>query len=301
MRSRVAAFGKQAGAQISVALHRMFGSRSAGGFGILMYHRVTDARSGVEPPTWNVPPSHFRRQMEGLLSRGYRIRALRSLIQDARAGKTIAPGTAVITFDDGYRNVYANAWPVLKELNIPATIFVPTAYVDSSAPLPYDAWGGRHHTATPVVDWQPLSWANCREMEASGLVEIGSHSHRHVDFRGDVDGFRRDLATSVALLEERLGRRDFTFSFPYGGRHLGYSGDALMRIAEQSGVICALTTETELAGAGASPFGWGRLEIVAADSASTIAAKLDGWYNWMGHARHMFRTLAPPPSPKTAT
>ncbi|HEY8176688.1 MAG TPA: polysaccharide deacetylase family protein [Gemmatimonadaceae bacterium] len=298
LRSNLASLAKQIGARISAGLYSLFGSRSDNAFGILMYHRVTDERAGIPVPTGNVTPARFRDQMEGLLARGYRVWSLRTALTYAREGRAIPAKTAVVTFDDGYRNLYEHAWPVLRELRIPATIFAATAFVDSTSPFPFDRWGTPYQARTPPVDWQPLTWTQCREMErsAGGLVEIGSHSHTHVDFRGNADELRRDLASSLATLRDRLGRNDFTFSFAYGGRRLGYASDSLMRVALASGALCALTTETELATPRTSPFGWGRLEVVQSDTADTIAAKLEGWYNWMGRARDLFRAFAPPPA-----
>jgi peptidoglycan/xylan/chitin deacetylase (PgdA/CDA1 family) len=301
MRSHLGDVGKHVGAQISVGLHTLFGSRADNAFGILMYHRVTDTRIGVPTPSWNVTPVRFREQMEGLLARGYRVWSLRSAVEHAQDGSAIPAKTAVVTFDDGYRNLYENAWPVLRETRIPATIFAATAFLDGTSPFSFDRWGAQHHAQTPPEDWQPLTWAQCREMESSGVVEIGSHTHTHVDFRGNAEELRRDLASSLMTLRQRLGRDDFTFSFAYGGRRLGYASEELMRVARESGVLCALTTETELATPKTSPFGWGRLEVVQSDTADAIAAKLEGWYNWMGRARDLFRAFTAPPGVFRAT
>src|SRR5919204_3054383 len=187
MRSNLARLGKRAGAQLSVALHKLFGSRARHALGILMYHRVTDVRCGVPVPDWNVTPERFRDQLHGLVARGYRVWPLRTAIERARAGTGIPPKTAIVTFDDGYRNVYEHAWPVLKQPDVHATVFVATAFLDSPDPFPFDRWGVPHRQKTPAVDWLPLTWEQCAEMERSGLVEIGSHTHRHVDFRGNAE------------------------------------------------------------------------------------------------------------------
>ena len=67
-----------------------------------------------------------------------------------------------------------------------------------------------------------------------------------------------------------------------------------MRAARESGFICALTTETKSVVPTDSPFGWGRYEVVESDTAETIAAKLEGWYDWTARARDFFRLLLPP-------
>src|SRR5262249_43117596 len=93
------------------------------GMGILMYHRVTPLPQAVSRPTWNVTPERLRRQLGGLLDRGYRPWPLRKALEESRAGRPLAPMAFVVTFDDGYENVYHYAWPILRELGIPATIF----------------------------------------------------------------------------------------------------------------------------------------------------------------------------------
>jgi peptidoglycan/xylan/chitin deacetylase (PgdA/CDA1 family) len=295
LRASIAALGKRAGGVVSAGLHEALGSRAGDRFAILMYHRIAPPRPGLAQPTWNVPPGAFRAQLEGLRARGFRFASLRDVVKTTREGGRTEPNTVVLTFDDGYRNNYLHAWPVLRELGIPATVFVASAFMGSAAPFPFDHWSSENAARAPREDWEPLTWSECREMEASGLIEVGCHSHRHEDFRGDPARLSADLAESVAAIAEGLGRpsTDLLFAFPYGGRDQGYSGDTLMDIARAQGFACALTTETELADTAASPFGWGRLEAVDSDSAATLAAKAAGWYEWMGAARRAFRALAP--------
>lgn len=293
MRSAIASAGKTVGATISTALHQALGSRASPGVGILMYHRIAERRVGIEAPTWNVEPARFRRQMEGLLAAGFRVLPLREAIAMSERG-TLPARATVITFDDGYGNVHTHAWPVLRALQIPATVFVATAYMDSPDPFPFDSWGRRHRSDAPPGDWVPLTWSQCRDLQQSGLVEIGSHSHHHADSRGDRSGFTGDLAESRATLARELGLRDYTFAFPYGGRRLGFASDDLIAAARDASALCALTTETERARGGTSPFGWGRYEVVDSDTPASIAAKLDGWYDWMAQARGLFRRLSPP-------
>lgn len=97
-----------------------------------MYHRVTDPVPGKPTPTWNVTPERFQEQIGGLLKRGYEPWPLRYALDHHRKGLPIPRKAFVITFDDGYANVYQHAFPVLKRLKAPATIFLATAYLDSS-------------------------------------------------------------------------------------------------------------------------------------------------------------------------
>jgi len=77
---------------------------------VLLYHRVH--------PEFGVPPQEFKRQMEFLKKR-FKVLSL----EEAVKGKTFFP-SALITFDDGFYDVFHYAYPILKELSLPATVFV---------------------------------------------------------------------------------------------------------------------------------------------------------------------------------
>jgi peptidoglycan/xylan/chitin deacetylase (PgdA/CDA1 family) len=180
------------------------------------------------------------------------------------------------------------------ELNIPATLFVVTGYLDTDRPFPFDEWSMAHSDRVPPEGWRPLTWRQCLEMERGGLVEIGTHSHTHQDFRRRPDDFKRDLLTSLALLRQKLGARRFTLALPYGSRALGFADPAFLDAAREADVLCALTTEIELVTSRTSPFSWGRFEVNQHDTGATLAGKLGGWFNWTAQARELFRLVTPP-------
>jgi peptidoglycan/xylan/chitin deacetylase (PgdA/CDA1 family) len=292
MRRQLAAdTGKWLGGRIALGLDAALGSRADGHLGILMYHRVAAVPEGLERPTMNVPPGRFASQVEHLLESGHQFVTVGQAVAAARAG-TPAPGRQVVlTFDDGFLNLHRNVLPVLARLGVPATVFVTTAFLDSTEPFPFDDWGRHHRDQAPPVAWQPIGWAECRELEQSGLVEIGSHTHTHRNFKGRPEMFSGDLATSLELLERHLGPGPRTFSFPFGSVRHGHAGPELMAAARAGGVTCSLTTEIELADPRASRYGWGRLEVGEHDSGAVVTAKLHGRYAWMGAAREGFRTV----------
>lgn len=286
---RIADLGKRAGAGVGLLLNRTLGSRARGRFGVLMYHRIAEIPGGGPRPTWNVTPTRFREQVQALLAAGYRIWPLQRLIEYSVSGRAIPAKVTAITFDDGYENAFLHAWPTLREFGVPATIFVATGYIGSDRPFPFDGWAQQNSAQVPATAWRPLNWEQCRELNRSGLVSIGSHTHTHSDFRGRGDEFRADLEESLATLRRELGPGDYTFSFPYGSRALGSASDQLLALAQLADVTCALTTDTELIAPGSSPFGWGRFEVTAEDTGPTLSAKLEGWYNWMGPVRELYR------------
>lgn len=100
---------------------------------ILVYHRVNDE---CDPYFGGVPPTVFDRQMEHLASR-YRVLPLPDLVAALRAREL--PGRAVaVTFDDGYRDNYLHAFPILQRHSIPATIFLATSAIGSDRMLWHD-------------------------------------------------------------------------------------------------------------------------------------------------------------------
>jgi peptidoglycan/xylan/chitin deacetylase (PgdA/CDA1 family) len=268
-------FAKRVVARAGCGLNRMLGSRAGDRFGILMYHRVADHVPGIEAPTWNVTPAVFRAQMVGLLDRGFQAWPLKRLIESHRQGSPVPPKTFAVTFDDGQVSVYRHAYPILKELGIPATLFLPTAYIDGAQPFPFDDWPAAGRAAVGVETWRPMTSAECRAISADGLVELGAHTHTHQDFYRREDEFAGDLTTNVKELEARFDVRDASFAFPFGRATPG-----MMDRVREIGLCCGLTTAAVLVDPSRDPFGWGRFNVEAWDTAATLAAKLSGWCSW---------------------
>ncbi len=256
-------------------------TRVSDAFGILMYHRVTDAVRGYPFPTLNVTPERFRRQLSGLLNRGHQAWPLRRALAAHAAGEVIPRNVFVVTFDDGYANNFTQAFPILQELGIPATIFIATAYLDTNERFPFEDWAPAGSDAVPADSWRPLTTDECHAMIDSGIIELGAHTHTHTAYRHQPEPFREDLLTSMQILRERFGYEDLTFAFPFGKRHHGLAGPTMSPAARQAGVLCSLTTENELVGPDSDPYDWGRFTVCQGDTGATISAKLNGWYSFI--------------------
>jgi peptidoglycan/xylan/chitin deacetylase (PgdA/CDA1 family) len=102
-------------------------------FLILTYHRVTDV---PDPFFGGVPVQDFRRQME-MLRAYFNVFPLEELVVRMAKGD-VPPKAVAITFDDGYRDNYQNAFPILKQLGLPATIFLVTGALDSTPLIWHD-------------------------------------------------------------------------------------------------------------------------------------------------------------------
>jgi peptidoglycan/xylan/chitin deacetylase (PgdA/CDA1 family) len=253
------------------------GPRERGTFGILMYHRVANPVAGKPKPTWNVPPPLFERQLAGLVRSGWQAWPLSQVLTCLERDLPIPAKTFVVTFDDGYVNNLTQAFPILTRLHVPATLFLATAYLDSKEPFPSDDWQAAGQPGVPTEAWRPLKTEECRRLIASGLVELGAHTHTHADFRGRPEAFAADLAENLTVLREQFGVERPAFAFPYGTESDGFASSELSAAAREAGVMCALSTEGHVVRPGESPFGWGRFAAEDHDSARTLAARLGGW------------------------
>ena len=118
---------------------------------VLCYHAV----SSDWPASLAVSPENFRAQLESLVRSGYDGVTFSQMV----AGET-PPKAVAVTFDDGYRSVYEQAFPILTEVGFPATVFVPTALVGQSHPMSWpgiDRWSGTpYERELNSVSWDEL-------------------------------------------------------------------------------------------------------------------------------------------------
>jgi peptidoglycan/xylan/chitin deacetylase (PgdA/CDA1 family) len=102
---------------------------------ILIYHRVCPKKD--EWSLESLSPESFEKQMK-YFAQNYEILSLDQLVESIKAGKSFPEKAVVITFDDGYKDNYLYAYPVLRKYNLPATIFITTGYIGGSEPFWWD-------------------------------------------------------------------------------------------------------------------------------------------------------------------
>jgi peptidoglycan/xylan/chitin deacetylase (PgdA/CDA1 family) len=103
---------------------------------ILAYHGLTDRNHDVLPWT-TIPVGAFEKQIR-YISTKYRVFPLQKVVNEIKRGASLPDNTAVLTFDDGYRNNLTLALPILKKYNVPATIFLTAGYIGTEKILPLD-------------------------------------------------------------------------------------------------------------------------------------------------------------------
>lgn len=169
----------------------------ATGATLLIYHRVGGGTSNE----LDLPVVEFERQMRVLAE--HDVVSLDDALDRLDAGDE-AP-SLVITFDDGFEDVFESAWPILRELQLPFTIYLASAYTGTEM-----RWEGATATGAPG---RGLTWDQLQEMVDSGLCTIGNHTHSHV-----APGLLSDaeLDACNAAIERNLGVSPKHFTYPWG-------------------------------------------------------------------------------------
>jgi len=167
---------------------------------ILTYHRFAQDC----PSPLCMPAAAFRAQMRYLKDNRYHVLTADELLAFVQHRRPLPPRSVLITIDDGYRSVYEIAYPILREFDFSAVLFIYTELIDVS----------------PIA----LTWNQLAEMRRNGFA-VGSHTIRHSDltlpregesgaeFAARVDS---ELVGSKQVLDRRLGQDTWLLAYPYG-------------------------------------------------------------------------------------
>lgn len=227
---------------------------------ILTYHRILD----LPGDRMSVPPEHFRRQLECLRREGCRVVSLDALGEpDPEPGRS----RVAITFDDGYRDWYDHAFPLLAAAGFPGVFFLATGLVEGATDL-------ARYRPLPENQRRPLEPGMIREMAAGGMFfESHGISHRELE---TLDAHARSLEyrRSAEAIFSWTGRRPRWFAYPRGC----YSPEAATEL-RNAGYAGAVTVRP---GSNRPPFDWfalRRTEISADDTIADFRLKLKGAYD----------------------
>jgi peptidoglycan/xylan/chitin deacetylase (PgdA/CDA1 family) len=219
---------------------------------ILMFHRIDVLRPTLVAITrrLTVAPGTFAAEMHWLWSRGYHPLRQLQLFDALEHGAPLPSHPIMITFDDGYRDVLANAAPVLERYRFPATEYVITARISGPDP-------------------SFLSWGDLAQLEASD-VEIGSHTVHHLDLASLADPEAwTELSDSRRVLEEHLHHPVQWLAYPDGSEDA-----ATVALARQAGYVLAMTTRPGSLQSGSDPLELRRIEVLDTTGVRGLAALL---------------------------
>lgn len=185
---------------------------------ILMYHYIEPESPGQSALRrgLGVTPKNFDEQMKWLYDNGFKTLTLSQYFSLIADQKDIPKKTVLLTFDDGYRDFFENAAPILLRYNMTATVFIIT---DS---MGYPAY---------------MDWDQVKLLSSEGF-EFGSHSLTHPNLRNLKDGNLKDeVEQSKKKIEDEIGKNVNFFCYPSGA-----FDDRVEKATREAGYRGSLTT-----------------------------------------------------------
>lgn len=177
---------------------------------ILNYHRVDDAaRLGFDTfaQNFSATPAEFARQMDYVQGH-FSVITCEHLSAWLRNEKELPPRPALITFDDGYYDNYANAYPILKARKLPAIIFLTTGLVGRDQPFDWDyiayCFQQTHRRSATLPHLGPVSWTN--DVEKKLIIQNCVNALKRIP---DLEK-QQVLKSLAACLEVDVPNRSFT-------------------------------------------------------------------------------------------
>lgn len=236
---------------------------------VLIYHEI----GGASDRELNLSPASFQFQVEWMLGNG-RIVSLSEGVNDLTSIE--ASNRFVLTFDDGYLGVWRHAFPVLRDLSAPFTLYLTTSPLETGAPL---------HSGAD----QPLTWEAVRTMVESGLVTLGAHTHSHPDLRFTTQNEVRDeLETSDALIESRTGQRPRHFAYPWG--YWSESAHSSVRDRYETAALGSGPADTQ----GLNQGRFHRVPVLASDGAWVFQRRMYGGFRLEDRVRRRLKRYTGP-------
>lgn len=223
---------------------------------VLAYHEIDQNSPASDVNA--VDTKAFVKQLEWLKGQGYHFVSVDDILADRAGSKPLPEKSVLLSFDDGYRSVYTNVFPVLKLFKAPAVI----ALVGHWLEVPDGQLVQYGNEKVPRSNF--LSWQQIRELQASGLVEVASHSYdlhfgqvanpqgnqlpaaTSQAYKGDryetheeyLARVRADLQRNRDILKAHLGKAPRVMVWPYGS----YSRETI-RLAAELGMPVAMTLD----------------------------------------------------------
>lgn len=195
---------------------------------IVFYHKIDYPSPDARLRGAYTPPPRFAKQMAFLKKQGTVFYTAAELIKYLREHGSFPPNGLAVTFDDGWRDNYENAFPVLQRYGIKATIFLVSSCIgEVSTKAVADGEGARAH----------LTRAQVLEMSEHG-IEFGSHSVNHrLLHQLSLPEVKFEVEESQRQIADLLGKPCQTFAYP-----AGFLTEEVQRIVAQAGYLAAFST-----------------------------------------------------------
>ena len=228
---------------------------------ILMYHSISEPENDSIHPYYQLStaPEIFDDQMKFLKDNNYNVVNLKDAKMSDDKKKYV-----VLTFDDGFKDFYINAFPILQKYGFTATVFLATNYVEKS-----------------FKEKPCLTWDQIIELHKNN-IEIGSHTISHPKLKLlTKDKIEYEVKKSKEIIENKIGDSIYSFSYPYAFPEENTELKNFLRYAiEKCGYKYCFTTIVGTSNILEEYF-LKRIPINSGDDIDFFAAKLKGAYNWI--------------------
>lgn len=219
---------------------------------ILMYHYISTPPVSADQyrRDLSVSPDRFEAQLKYLAENGYTTICLEDLYNYLARGSSLPSKPVILTFDDGHRDAYEVAFPLLMKYKMKGTFFIVTDFINSGNPA-------------------YVSWEMVKVMSRAGM-RIESHSRTHMDLRGrSFQTLVWEILGPIEAITAYTGRRPLFFCYPSGK----YDADVL-RVLASVNTWAALTTEYGATYRLDNAMVWPRLRIHGATTVEEFAVMI---------------------------
>ena len=250
-------------------------------FTLFLYHSIDDSGSFL-----SVSPAQFRAQMDAVKRSGRRVLSVAQAADAAVRGDQLSDAVS-ITFDDGYQSVADNAWPILRDLNMTATVYCVSSLMGQNAAwLPrlfpvifgddpelalaeFDqnigiaAIKDRTLAADPVGAFRAsaslpiMTWDTARDLVAEGM-DPGGHTQTHPYLTQlDPSDLKSEILVDRQALQDGLGNNVKTFAYPFGDHNI----ETCKAVADAGYSAAVTSAPGAISAPAARPFEWARIGV----------------------------------------
>jgi peptidoglycan/xylan/chitin deacetylase (PgdA/CDA1 family) len=239
---------------------------------ILAYHSIDNSGSVI-----SIDTTIFKDQMRFLKDYSFNVISLDEVVMRIRKRTPFAEKSIAITFDDGFKNVYTDAFPVLKEYGFNATVFLTTNYCEK-----LNNWPSQPDS----IKAQPLlSWADVKEMSRSGM-QFGAHTHNHPSLtKVPMKDAENEILLSKKVIEDKLQEEINSFAYPYGDFNTN-----IVNIVNQH-FTGACSTKLAIANSKSNPFLLERVDVFYIKSGMVFKRLLTPYVSCYLKCRRLLRDM----------
>jgi peptidoglycan/xylan/chitin deacetylase (PgdA/CDA1 family) len=235
--------------------------RHVGVVAVLMYHDIGD-RAGSRFADFVVPRAGFQEHLAAVQGAGFETLTISQLRDVLASGGALRRPVACVTFDDGFATFLDDALPQLVAARVPATLYLPTAFIGGTA-----RWLSREGESHRRL----LTWKQVAEVASQG-IECGAHGHRHLQLDIAPRALaEEDVRTSKMVLEDHLGHRVDTFCYPFG-----YHSAHVRNAVRDAGFTSACAVGWRHHSVGGNPFAIQRLHPTARTTPARLLELMRG-------------------------